>query len=305
MRRAGLGLAVVLGLALQPRDAAATWSIVAVDPSTREVGVAVASCVEAPYGTTLLPFVAGLAPGHGALAAQAVFDHALRDHGVALLQRGAAPRSLLAALMGPDPDPALRQYGIVTLDRTTAAFTGGATQPWAGHLEHPGVTVQGNILRGPAVIEDALIAFEAAAPSCPWTLADRLMLALEAGAARGGDGRCSAAQAALAAALRVAAPGDDPEAPTIDLRIPSQRPGGAAAVALLRVAYDQWRREHPPDASGCEPGPTTSDEAATRGCGCRSTAEPRWAPLFVLLAIRLTRFTRRAVRPVAPRASAP
>lgn len=302
-----------LGLALWPTAAGATWSIVAVDPRTREVGVAVASCVEAPYGSTLLPYVAGLAPGHGALAAQALYDQSLRDQALALLQGGATPQQVIDAAVAGDPRSTTRQYGVVTLDLRTAAFTGAGTEPWAGHRQGHGVTVQGNILRGPAVVEHALAAFEAPPAECPWTLADRLMLALEAGATQGGDGRCSDEQAALAAALRVATPGDDPEAPTLDLRIPSQPSGGAPPVARLRSAYDQWRRDHPPDASSCTtkpasprrgtdartgtpsitPAPTTTPGDA--GCRCRFAAEPSCLPLLLLVAP-----LRRRARPRRP-----
>lgn len=313
--RAGAWLGAALGLALWPDVAGATWSIAAVDPKTREVGVAVASCVEAPYGTTLLPFVAGLAPGHGALAAQALYDGSLRAEALALLLHGATPQAVIDAVLASDPRSPTRQYGVVVLDTTPAAFTGSDTHDWAGHRQGRGVSVQGNILRGPEVVEHALAAFEAAPPGCPWTLADRLMLALEAGAARGGDGRCSAEQAALAAALRVALPGDDPEAPMLDLRIPSQAPGGAAPVALLRVEYDRWRRLHPPDASRCPTTPHPEDvrrpvdaeahvDEPASGCRCSTAPEPRGSPLLLFLvvtpAIFLTRSARRAARPANP-----
>jgi uncharacterized Ntn-hydrolase superfamily protein len=265
-------LAAALGPALLPATAWATWSIAAVDPQTQEVGVAVASCVPAPYGSTILPFVAGLAPGQGALAAQALYDAQLRDDALALLAGGAAPQDVIDMVVAGDPQAATRQYGVVALDLQTAAFTGAATEDWAGHLQGEGVTVQGNILYGPDVVGDALAGFEAEAPRCPWTLADRLMLALEAGAAQGGDNRCSERQSALAAALRVAAPGDDPDAPTLDLRIPSQAEGGDNPVALLRVAYDAWRLDHPPDASGCAEG--TSTGADETGPSATSTAPP-------------------------------
>lgn len=252
---AGLGIAGLVALA--PSTAAATWSIVAVDPQTQEVGVAVASCVEAPYGTTILPDVAGLAPGVGALAAQALYDEQRRDQALALLTDGASPQAVIDGVVAGDGQAAVRQYGVVTLDGQTATFTGAATQAWAGDQTGLGVTVQGNILYGPQVVEDALAAFEQAAPRCPFTLADRLMLALEAGAAQGGDSRCSERQSALAAALRVARPGDDPEASFLDLRIPSQPPGGDNPVTLLRTAYDQWRLRNPPDDSGCMTGTGT------------------------------------------------
>lgn len=260
MRRVATGLGIGLGIALAPATAAATWSIVAVDPQTQEVGVAVASCVEAPFGSTILPSVAGLAPGVGALAAQAVYSQARRDQALALLTGGASAQEVIDGVTAADGQAAVRQYGVVTLAGQTATFTGASTQAWAGDRQSRGATVQGNILYGPEVADDALAAFEAEAPRCPFTLADRLMLALEAGSARGGDNRCSEEQSALAAALRVALPGDDPDASYLDLRIPSQPDGGDNPVALLRIEYDQWRQRNPPDDSGCMAGTSTGGE---------------------------------------------
>lgn len=246
-----------------PTRAAATWSIVAVDPDTQEVGVAVASCVEAPFGTTLLPQVPGVVPGVGALAAQAYLDQDLRDYAVEQLAAGLGASEVIDAVNAIDGGDELRQYGVVTLAGDTATFTGASCEDWAGSVEDANVTVQGNILYGPEVADDALAAFLAEAPSCPFTLADRLMLALEAGAAQGGDSRCSMEQSALAAVIIVAHPDDDIDAPMLDLRIPSQDQGGDNPVTLLRAEYDAWRLEHPPDDSRCGAGTTGGADETT------------------------------------------
>lgn len=262
------GLAIAIAI---PSHAHATWSIVAVDPRTQEVGVAVASCVEAPFGTTLLPTVAGVVPGTGALAAQALLDQDLRDYAVEQLAAGLAPADVIAAVNAIDGSPELRQYGVVTLDGQTATHTGASNQDWAGALADANVTAQGNILYGPEVVDDAIAAFVADAPACPFTLADRLLLALEAGSAQGGDSRCSMEQSALAAVLIVARPGDPIDAPTIDLRIASQEPGGANPVMLLRAEYDQWRLRNPPDDAGCDGGTSTDDGSSTAAADESST----------------------------------
>ena len=267
MRTALGSLAFVLVLAV-PASAGATWSIVAVDPETQEVGVAVASCVEAPFGTTLLPEVVGLAPGVGALAAQAYLSEEYRDQAVALLAAGNSAQDVVDMVVAADPGSGTRQYGVVTLAGQTATFTGAATSDWAGELQGENVTAQGNILYGPDVVGDALAAFEAEAPSCPWTLADRLMVALEAGAAQGGDNRCSEEQTALAAVLKVARPGDTQESAYIDLRIPSEPMGGENPVELLRAAYDEWRAANPPDDSLCGGGTgTATSDGSSSGAG--------------------------------------
>jgi uncharacterized Ntn-hydrolase superfamily protein len=255
--------------------ASATWSIVAVDPDTQEVGVAVASCVEAPFGTTILPQVPALAPGIGALAAQAQFSQATRDQALDLLLAGQSPMSVIDMVLAGDPSAASRQYAVVDLRMQVAAYTGDATMAWAGHATGSRVSVQGNILYGPEVVDDALAAFEAPAPRCPWTLADRLLVALEAGSAQGGDNRCSEEQSALAADLMVAKPGDVVGAPSLDLRIESQPMGGENPVELLRAAYDQWRVTHPPDDSACGAGSGSDDgNDATSGGGTSPVPPP-------------------------------
>jgi len=262
VRLCGPLFAFVAALAA-PASVHATWSIVAVDPDTQQVGVAVASCVEAPFGTTILPDVAGVVPGVGALAAQAYYDADLRDYAVEQLALGLSPAEVIEAVLDVDDGDQLRQYGVVTLDGATATFTGTGCEDWAGAVEAANVSAQGNILYGPEVADDALAAFLAAAPSCPFTLADRLMLALEAGAAQGGDHRCSMEQGALAAVIIVADPDDDIDAPTLDLRVPSQDQGGENPVALLRAEYDAWRLRNPPDASRCDTGTSTAADEAT------------------------------------------
>ncbi len=291
MRRLGAGvLAAAVGVGV-PATAEATWSIVGVDPQTREVGVAVASCVEAPFGTTLLPNAAGLAPGEGALAAQALVSEAYRDQAVALLAAGNSAQDVIEKVVAADPAAARRQYGVVTLAGETATYTGADANDWAGALRGENVTVQGNLLHGPEVLGAALAAFEAEAPTWPWTLADRLMVALEAGAARGGDSRCSKEQTALAAVLKVARASDAKDSAYIDLRIPSQPMGGDNPVVLLRAAYDEWRDANPPDDSMCDAGTGTR----TNACGCTTGVGAAW-PIVLVLAMRRRRITQPAMR---------
>jgi MYXO-CTERM domain-containing protein len=270
---------MVLGGAVSmPSTASATWSIAAVDARTQEVGVAVASCVEAPFGSTVLPQVAGLAPGVGALAAQALFSQARRDDALGFLAAGMSPQEVIDMTNALDGQPQSRQYGVVVLSGESAGFTGDNAQDWAGHQPSLGVTVQGNILYGPDVVGDALAAFDAVPRECPWTLADRLMVALEAGSAQGGDNRCSKEQSALAAVLQVARPGDAKGAFYLDLRVPSQADGGDNPVSLLRAEYDQWRLEHPADEAACGGGSSSSGGDDTGGTATGSADTTTGAP---------------------------
>jgi len=203
-RSATFALALVWLVA--PAPARATWSIVAVDPETREVGAAGASCI---LGSEV---IAILAPGHGAAVAQAMTNPdarmKLRD---ALAAGEPAARALGAvttrwfdSFLGA-PTLNLRQYGAVSLDApdAPASFTGAWTSSWAGSESARGVSVQGNSLVGPEVVSRSLEAFRDDPPGCHPRLADRLMAALLAGSAVGGDRRCAPELSALSAFLTV------------------------------------------------------------------------------------------------------
>lgn len=228
--------ALASGLAL---PAAATWSIAAVDPETREVGVAGASCI---LGAEVL---ARLVPASAAVAAQAIPNLALRDELARRVAAGERPEAVLDDLTHGGRDGVLgisvsrlRQYGVASLGAPDAAatFTGRWTLGWAGGLTGRGVAVQGNMLRGSDVVAQALHAFEEQTPGCHRSLADRLMDALEAGADAGGDRRCSPELAALSAFVAVARPGDPPEKPS--LHLVRNRPGALPSpFADLRRSF--------------------------------------------------------------------
>ena len=215
------------------------------DPATREVGVAGASCIGH------VEMIGGLAPGHGAIAAQAMGNRAGRDRGVELLAGGASPQAVLEEIATARFDSfwgidtsRLRQYGVAALgfENAPAAYTGSWTFDWQGHQLGPGVSIQGNLLAGPTVVGRALTAFTAAPPSGEGRLADRLLRALEAGAQAGGDRRCLPAQAALSAFLVVAAPGDALGAPSLRLIFPVDQPPPSLLRMLTGELVQRWRR---------------------------------------------------------------
>ena len=243
MRRRALWLAFVALLC--PSVTGATWSIVAVDPATREVGVAGASCIANAQ------MIAGLAPGRGAIAAQAMANFEGRDRGVELLAGGASPQAVIETLasarfdsfLGIDTSR-LRQYGVAALDfmDAPAAFTGSWTFDWQGQELGPGVSIQGNLLAGPEVVARALAAFQAPSPELAGPLADRLLRALEAGAEAGGDRRCLPEQAALSAFLMVAAPGDALGSPSLRLIFPQTQPPPSLLRMFVGELIQRWRR---------------------------------------------------------------
>lgn len=168
----------------------ATFSIVAVDPRTGETGVAV---------TTRVPCVGNGVPwvraGVGAVATQASTRTAYGDELLDLLARGVSPDSALRLAVARDSGAASRQVGVVGRDGRTAQHTGSGASAWAGHRAGPNFATQGNLLVGPQVLDSVAAAF-ARSEGSPRHLADRLIEALAAGHAAGGDARKGRAQSA-------------------------------------------------------------------------------------------------------------
>lgn len=176
---------VLLALALPARAAAppepiATFSIVAYDSTTGDLGVAVQSRFFAVGA--VVPFAQA---GVGAIASQAFGNTTFGPRGLARLARNRSPQKVLDELLAADPGREQRQVGIVDARGRAASFTGQGCQPWAGAKVGRGYTCQGNILAGPKVVEKMARAFE----QTSGMLGDRLLAALDAGQAAGGDTR--------------------------------------------------------------------------------------------------------------------
>ena len=157
-----------------------TFSIVACDLAARQLGVAVASKFLAVGAV-----VPCLESEVGAIATQALANTSYGPHGLAHLRAGRDARAALDALVAGDEGRADRQAGIVDARGTTATYTGPGCMAWAGGRTGDGYAVQGNILTGPGVVDAMAAAYEAS--SGP--LAERLLGALAAGDAAGGDRR--------------------------------------------------------------------------------------------------------------------
>jgi uncharacterized Ntn-hydrolase superfamily protein len=159
----------------------ATFSIVAYDPETKDLGVAVASRVLAVGA--VVPWARA---GVGAVATQAWADPTFGPRGLEHLALGATdPETALELLLEPDSGREHRQLGIVDGSGRVANFTGKECMAWAGAKSGEHYTVQGNILTGEAVLEAMARAFEEAEGE----LALRLMAALAAADSAGGDSR--------------------------------------------------------------------------------------------------------------------
>lgn len=158
-----------------------TYSICAFDDRTGELGVAVASRFFAVG--MLVPHIRA---GKGAVATQAFVNPLWGIEAADRLASGYAPQDVVAALVAADKGQANRQLHMVDTQGRTAAHTGAQCVDWCGHVAADGVSVAGNMLAGEAVIADTLAAYLDAADL---PLAERLMTAMEAGAAAGGDKR--------------------------------------------------------------------------------------------------------------------
>jgi uncharacterized Ntn-hydrolase superfamily protein len=163
-----------------------TWSILVRDPASGALGAAVATRFFA-VGALAIHVEGGVA----ALATQALINPMYAVHGMARLRAGEAPEAVSAALLAGDAGSDHRQLHMIDAQGRIAQHTGDGCVAWCGSVRGVDVSVAGNMLAGAAVVETTLAAFQRATG----TLAERLLTALEAGEAAGGDkrGRQSAA----------------------------------------------------------------------------------------------------------------
>ena len=198
-----------------------TWSIVARDPATGAFGVAVATRFFAVGA--LCPHAAS---GIGALATQALVNPLWGRAGIALLEEGVPAADAVARLVAADGGRDYRQLHMIDRAGRVAAHTGAACIGWCGHLAGEEFSVAGNMLVGAAVIEATAAAYRAA----EGPFAQRLLAALDAGDAEGGDKR-----GRQSAALLIYA-GED--YPYLDLRVDDH----AAPLPELRRLWEVARR---------------------------------------------------------------
>ncbi|HVG14692.1 MAG TPA: DUF1028 domain-containing protein [Chitinophagaceae bacterium] len=211
----------------------ATWSIIVVDSITKEIGIAGASCTVSVYGIGLI------APGKGAIVVQAASNPMARMQGFRMIRDGASSSAILEKIMHPEYEPEEQQYAVLCLADLAhpATYTGSSAQDHKGSITGNGISVQGNMLTNPeelkAVFEAAVEARKKGLP-----IQDILMLALEAGAAGGGDKRCGERKAS-SAFVTVAKPGDVKEY-WLNLVVYGNDKR-THAVAALRQKFDNWK----------------------------------------------------------------
>jgi uncharacterized protein DUF1028 len=276
MRRWNVSFMVLLWLLALPSTAFATWSVIAVDRSTGRVVIASATCVD--RDDQFLPGVqAVVVPGKGVAACQASVDSTHTNQMLVFneLQKGSDPTTIIE-LLSADPAFQSRQFGILDLQGRRAGHSGLTNGYVAQDIQGqvPGTeifySIQGNILRPGEVVPNAVKAFL----STSGAITDRVMAAMEAADAGGGDSRCSCpppppdgaapkipcdGKTADVAYILMAEKGDTSGDShnngkyTMFLRVAQPDKGANAIhegenlnpVKTLRLRYEEWRKTQP------------------------------------------------------------
>lgn len=218
-----------------------TFSIVAVDPVTGEVGSAGASCVDlAQAGFSDASFLGQLVPSVGAINTQAFYIPENQDNALGRMNLGETPSEIIDWLVANDiqSQPQFRQYGIAALiDELpeTAAFTGSSTDDFKGDIVGPTYSIQGNILLGQEVLDGMEARFLAEEGD----LACKLMAALQGANIVGADVRCTSnGTSSLFAFVKVAQPTDTFGNPSLNVSVITGSNDGIEPIDALQTEFD-------------------------------------------------------------------
>ncbi|MEZ4685775.1 MAG: DUF1028 domain-containing protein [Bacteroidia bacterium] len=223
-----------------------TFSIIAVDSVTGEVGSAGASCLDASDIAGGASIISDIIPGRGGIHTQSFWRATNQNNARARMLAGDSPDEIMTWLSNRFNDVDLnstqRQYGAAAFDSTgspqAAAFTGANCLDWKGHRVGKNYAIQGNILLGPQILDSMEVRFLRTEGS----LSDRLMAALQGANVPGADSRClNEGVSSQSAFLRVAGPNDHPDSIYLDI-IVDQTPFGQEPIDSVQVLYDAWKR---------------------------------------------------------------
>lgn len=222
-----------------------TFSIVAVDTITGEVGSAGASCVDMNnFPGYDDDFLGELFPGVGAINTQAWYLPANQQNARARMNAGDMPQQIIDWLYNNDSQnqPEKRQYGIARLvdnSALTAAFTGNQTDDYKNHITGANYSIQGNILKGQEVLDSMEVRFLNEGGD----LACKLMAALQGAKMPGADARClSNGTSALFAFVKVAQPDDEFGNPSFLLSVRTSDGQGIEPIDSLQVKFEEVKQ---------------------------------------------------------------
>lgn len=211
-----------------------TFSIVAIDPVTGEVGSAGASCV------TDCTILTDVHPGWGVVHTQASWLSANQNYARSLMNMHLSPQQIIDSVVAHDAqnNPTVRQYGIIDLvgGGRTAAYTGTNCTNWKGHIIGATYTIQGNILLGSRILDSMQARFN----RCNGTLAQKLMEALQGGKVVGADTRCAVRNTSTQSAfIRVARTTDTLGVLKLDLKVLNAAVNHDP-IDSLQVLFNGW-----------------------------------------------------------------
>jgi uncharacterized Ntn-hydrolase superfamily protein len=206
-----------------------TWSLIALDRKTSELGIAAATKFFAVGAR--IPFIA---PKIGAIATQALVNPFYGIDGLEHLRAGYAPDQVLDLLLRADPGHAHRQVHLVDKKGRVAAHTGECCLAWAGHIRGDTFSVAGNMLAGPKVIEQTS---EAYSDNLDLSLARRLIVAMQAGQASGGDRRGKQSASLLIFS--------NDEWSCLDVRVDDHSDPLGELERLEQISREEWVRYRP------------------------------------------------------------
>ena len=231
-----------------PSQAQDTFSIIAVDPSTGEIGSAGASCVTGVGPSGIIDIITKIIPGRGGVNSQAYvcIPNVNLNNAIDQMENGASPSEIIDYLLNNDAcgsqnfDPQFRQYGIADFDTNgdprTAGFTGNMADDYKEDRQGATYSVQGNILLDASVIDNMEDNFN----NTTGTLADKLMAAMQGANFAGADSRCLAdGTSSTTAYLLVYRPDDDPSDPYLRLNV-GQQPPGTEPIDILQDLYNNF-----------------------------------------------------------------
>lgn len=218
-----------------------TFSIVAVDPVTGEVGSAGASCVDLfQFGLPSDDFIGQLIPGVGAINTQAWYIPENQNNATIQMNMGSSPNEIIDWLVSNDVQnqPQFRQYGIVALNNgspQSAGFTGSSTDDYKNHILGANYAIQGNILLGQEVLDSMEYRFL----NEPGNLACKLMAALQGANVVGADTRCTPnGTSSLFAYVKVAQQNDVFGSPSFLASVRTMSNAGIEPIDSLQIKFD-------------------------------------------------------------------
>ena len=201
-----------------------TWSIIARDSTTGQIGIAVATKFFAVGAR-----VPHIAPQLGGIATQALVNPYYGIDGLKLLREGKLPGDIIATLTAADDGRESRQLHIMDANGRIAAHTGRECVDWCGHVEGNGFSIAGNMLAGARVLDDTAKAYVA---NERLAFAQRLVVAMKAGEAAGGDKRGKQSAALLIHG--------EEEWSNLDLRVDDHADPLAELERLEQVSRERW-----------------------------------------------------------------